>query len=118
MHALTFHWIRPNDGTCGLTDEHFAQVKRVIANGLPVAAGSYHSILLVGYVDDPSLAGGGHFFVRDSGGGNGQTLTYAAAKARMCDLFWVEAAGGASAQVALPTSRGTRPSVSPSRTGS
>ena len=55
-----------------------------------MAAGSYHSILFVGYEDDPSLPGGGRFLVRDSGGSNEQTLTYAATKARMCDLFWVQ----------------------------
>ena len=87
---MKFHWLRPNDGTQGLTDEHIAQTKTVLAGGSPVAAGSYHGILLVGYHDDPALAGGGEFFVRDSGGGNEQTLTYTAAKERMNDLFWVE----------------------------
>ena len=62
----------------------------MLAAGSPVAAGSYHSILWVGYHDDPALAGGGEFLVRDSGGGNEKTITYAAAKERMCDLFWVE----------------------------
>jgi hypothetical protein len=88
--GLQFHWLRPNDRTKGLTDEHIAKTKEVLAAGWPVAAGSYHSILFVGYTDDPALEGGGQFFVRDSGGNNEQTLTYAAAKARMCDLFWVE----------------------------
>ena len=87
---LKFHWLRPNDGTKGITDEHIAKTKEVLAGGSPVAAGSYHSILFVGYMDDPALPGGGLFLVRDSGGGNEQTLMYAAAKERMCDLFWVE----------------------------
>ena len=90
--GLRFHWLRPNDGTKGLTDAHLSQMKEVLGDGWPVAAGSYHSILFVGYGDDPALPGGGAFLVRDSGGHNEQTLTYAAAKERMCDLFWVEAA--------------------------
>ena len=89
--GLQFHWIRPNDGKTGLDDNHIAQIKTVLAKGWPAAAGSYHSILLVGYVDDPALEGGGKFLVRDSGGGNEQTLSYAAAKKRMNDVYWIEA---------------------------
>lgn len=89
---LKFHWIRPNDGKCGLEDHHIQEMKSTLAKGWPIAAGSYHSILFVGYADDPNLEGGGQFLVRDSGGGNEQTLTYAAAKQRMCDAFWVELA--------------------------
>jgi len=88
--SVKFHWIRPNDGTQGLTDQNLSDVKRVLASGQPVAAGSFHSILLVGYADAPDAPEAGHFFVRDSGSGNERTLTYAAAKKRMCDLFWVE----------------------------
>lgn len=90
---LKFHWIRPNDGKQGLEDHHIQEMKSTLVKGWPVAAGSYHSILFVGYAEDPNLEGGGQFYVRDSGGGNEQTLTYAAAKQRMCDAFWIEAAG-------------------------
>jgi hypothetical protein len=93
---LQFHWLRPNDGTQGLTDGHIRGIKEVLAKGWPVAAGSYHSILFIGYRDDAALEGGGEFFVRDSGGGNERTLSYTAAKVRMCDLFWVETSGGAA----------------------
>lgn len=94
-HALIargfkFHWIRPNDGKRGIDDRHIAEVKAVLNAGWPVPAGSHHSILLVGYADDPTVPGGGQFWVRDSGGGNEQSLTYQAAKERICDLFWVE----------------------------
>ena len=88
--GLSFHWLRPNDGTQGITDGHILEMKKVIAAGWPVAAGSYHSILLSGYRDDPSTDGGGVFLIRDSGGYNERTITYAAAKERFCDLFWVE----------------------------
>jgi C1A family cysteine protease len=89
-HGVKFHWIRSNDGTQGLTDQHLGDIKRALAGGHPVAAGSYHSILLVGYTDTPGDPEAGRFIVRDSGGGNERTLAYAAAKKRMCDLFWVE----------------------------
>ncbi len=89
---LKFHWIRPNDGKTGLEDHHIQEMKSSLAKGCPIAAGSYHSILFVGYADDSNLEGGGQFLVRDSGGGNEQTLTYAAAKKRMCDASWVESA--------------------------
>jgi len=89
--GFKFHWIRPNDGKRGIDDRHVAEVKAVLKAGWPVPAGSHHSILLVGYADDPTLSGGGRFWVRDSGGGNEHSLTYQAAKERICDLFWVEA---------------------------
>jgi hypothetical protein len=87
---VRFHWIREWDGKPGLEDRHIQAAKQVLAKGWPVAAGSYHSILLVGYEDDPSLPGGGQFLVRDSGSRNEATLSYAAAKERMIDLFWAE----------------------------
>jgi isocitrate lyase len=45
----------------------------------------------VGYEDDVSQPGSGRFFVRDPGAGNQQAMTYAEAKARLCDLLWFEA---------------------------
>jgi len=88
--GLKFHWIRPNDGKAGLTAEQISDIKTTLAQGWPVAVGSYHSILLVGFTNSTALAGGGEFYVRDSGGGNEQTLTYAATAKRICDAFWVE----------------------------
>lgn len=88
--GLKFHWIRPNDGKQGLTEAELKEIKDTLVQGWPVAAGSYHSILLVGYTNTPALDGGGEFLVRDSGGGNEQTLTYGAAAKRICDAFWVE----------------------------
>jgi hypothetical protein len=73
-------------------NHHIHEMKSALAKGWLVAAGSDHSTLFVGDADDPNLEGGGQFLGRDSGGGNEQTLTYAAAKKRMCDAFWVEAA--------------------------
>ncbi|MGV3533495.1 MAG: hypothetical protein ACO1QR_14105, partial [Chthoniobacteraceae bacterium] len=87
-NAVAFHWIRPWDRKPGLNDADLWHIKSVLASGSPVSAGSYHSILFVGYEDDPALPGGGRFLVGDSNLKEND-LTYAAAKKRMCDLFWV-----------------------------
>ena len=87
-NAVAFHWIRPWDRKPGLNDADLWHIKSVLASGSPVSAGSYHSILFVGYEDDPTLPGGGRFLVGDSNLKE-KHITYAAAKKRMCDLFWV-----------------------------
>jgi C1A family cysteine protease len=90
-YGLKGRWIKPNDGKVGITDEHIAQIKATLRNGWPVCGGSAHSVLLVGYEDDASRQGSGRFFIRDPGAGNQQAMTYAEAKARLCDLLWFEA---------------------------
>lgn len=98
-NSVVFHWIRPWDRKPGLNDADLWHIKSVIASGSPVSAGSYHSILFVGYEDDPALPGGGRFLVADSNRQE-KDMTYEAAKKRMCDLFWVsvEAKRNAAAQ--------------------
>ena len=91
-HGLRANWIKPNDGKVGITDAHIEQMKATLRKGWPVCGGSAHSVLVVGFKDDPAIAGGGHFLLRDSGGGNEQTMTYQAAKARLCDLLWYDTA--------------------------
>lgn len=88
----------------GASDEQIiAQVKTILANGLPVLAGSSHSVLIVGYNDDDKWSGGGYFIIADSGwnGGRGgfvardtgNRLHTAIAYARVRDygFSWVEA---------------------------
>jgi hypothetical protein len=87
-NSVSFHWLRPWNRKPGLEEADLPRIKAVLANGSPVSAGSYHSLLLVGYEDDPKLPGGGRFFVADSEG-HERDLDYEAAKKRMCDLFWV-----------------------------
>ncbi len=89
--GLRAHWIKKNDGKKDITDEHIAQIKATLDKGWPVCAGSHHSLLVAGYRDDASLPGGGQLLVRDSGGGDEKSMTYEAAKARLCDLIWYEA---------------------------
>jgi hypothetical protein len=86
------HWIKRNDGTVGVSDVHLLETKRALAAGSPVCAGSHHSVLFAGYRDDAGLPGGGEFLVRDPGAGNEQTMSYEAAKKRLCDLVWFNCA--------------------------
>ena len=56
-----------------------------------MAAGSGHSVLLAGYIDDDTQSGGGTFLVVDSGGpGHYTELTYAHVQEHVGDVFWVE----------------------------
>lgn len=87
---LTFHWIKGWSRHPGLNDADLWQIKSALASGWPVSAGSGHSILLVGYEDDPALPGGGRFLVGDSNLRE-RHITYAATRERMCDLFWTSA---------------------------
>lgn len=90
QHGLRANWIKPNDGKVGITDSHIEQMKETLRKGWPVCAGSAHSVLVVGYQDNSGVAGGGLLLLRDSGGGNEQTMTYQAAKGRLCDLLWYD----------------------------
>ena len=88
--GLRLRWIREPDGKSGVTDEHLAEMRRILSQGVPVAAGSYHSLLFVGFEEDASQPGGGRFLLRDSGSGGEGEMTYAEAKTRLCDVFWIE----------------------------
>jgi hypothetical protein len=85
---LEFRWIRTLKAKPGLTDDDMRIIKSTMASGFPVGAGSYHSVLLTGYQDDPQQAGGGKFFIADSNLRE-KEITYEAARARFGDMFWV-----------------------------
>ena len=65
----------------------------MLAAGYPVAAGSGHSRLLVGYRDDATLPGGGEFITEDSALARFDKVTYEFVRTQVADVFWVEAAG-------------------------
>ena len=88
--GLKIHWINPWKKKAGLTDSHMSQIKAILDKGWPVAAGSSHSRLLVGYRNDPKKSGGGVFITKDSGPGAYREITYEFAKAKIGDVFWVE----------------------------
>lgn len=88
---LTVHWTVPwVPDRFGLDDAQFVEFKRVLAAGHPVAAGSAHSRLLVGYRDDPAAPGGGVFLVLDSALASYTEIDYAFARAQVADAFWIE----------------------------
>lgn len=84
------HWIRPWSDKTSLTDEQFSDIRKTLAQGWPVCAGSDHSRLFVGYVDDTQQPGGGTFVTRDSALGGYGEVTYEWTRQHVYDLFWVE----------------------------
>ena len=90
---LDIHWIKRigwRGKRPGLRGGNFDEVKRVLADGWPVAAGADHSRLLVGYVDDPTSPGGGYFYTKDSGLGRFDRVTYEFVQTKVNDAYWVE----------------------------
>ena len=91
-YGLRSHWIKPNDGKKRVSDEHLDEIKATLRKGWPVCAGSFHSVLFVGYREDSSLEGGGGFYFRDSASGREDVMSYKEAKGRLCDVFWFDVA--------------------------
>lgn len=113
--GLEFHWIKEWNVDTGLTAAELAEIRSVMANSWPVCGGfrwpkravwndgmlqfcppedvfDGHSVLLVGYRDDPLLAGGGVFTIRNSGGdGSDGSLSYTYVAAYMNDAAWIGA---------------------------
>ncbi len=89
-YRLSVHWLKGWEKKPGLGEEDVRRIKTVLACGYPVCAGSYHSVLFVGYADDPAVPGGGKFFIADSNGRE-MEITYLAARERFCDLLWISA---------------------------
>lgn len=111
---LRLCWIKPWDVTTGLTDAQLQEIKATLARRWPVCAGlrwpkqerwdkavlqmappegvfDGHSVLLVGYRDDPAQPGGGVFLLRNSGGGAPDgALPYAFARAYTNDAAWID----------------------------
>ena len=91
---VAVRWIVPwSPNRFGVNDEQMAEIKSVLVRGYPVAAGSGHSRLLVGFVDDVGLAGGGKFITEDSALARFDEVTYEFVRTQVADVFWVEAVG-------------------------
>jgi hypothetical protein len=88
--GLRPRWIRENDGTKGITQAHLEEIKATLRRGWPVCGGSFHSVLFVGYEDDPALDGGGQLLVRDSANPGAPPMSYAEALGRLCDVVVYE----------------------------
>ncbi|HML76216.1 MAG TPA: DUF2961 domain-containing protein [Anaerohalosphaeraceae bacterium] len=111
---LRLHWIKEWNPNTGLTDTHLAQIKQVLGRQWPVCGGfrwpkkpvwtddvlntppadgviDGHSVLLVGYRDDPRQPGGGMFIFRNSNnGGRDGWMTYEYACTYMNDAVWID----------------------------
>lgn len=67
---LNGHFIKPNDGSVGMTDAQYKEVFQWLLRGIPVAIGRAHSTVIVGFKYDASRPGGGTFIIRNSYGPN------------------------------------------------
>jgi len=92
------HWIAQRTSN-GLKDAQILEMRKVIAAGWPLCAyGRDHSILLVGFQDDPRMSGGGQFITRNSATQRYETIFYGAAKAEFGSVLWIELPGPKAAQ--------------------
>ena len=113
-NGLRNHWIKPWDPNTGLTDAQVMAIKQVINRQWPVCGGfrwpkhpvweddvlemaspenvfDGHSLLLVGYHDDPQQPGGGVFIFRNSNNDHPEgRMTYQYAAAYMNDAMWID----------------------------
>ncbi len=130
--GLQLHWIKEWDIHKGLNDEQLVEIKRTLARRWPVGGGFLwpkrryakwedgllkmcprdqvedgHSVLLVGYRDDPRQPGGGVFLIRNSAGKlRGGMLSYEYVKAYMNDAIWIDYAGASNGGPSGPVTRG------------
>jgi len=114
--GLHLHWIKRWDPTRGASDQQLEKIKRVLCKGWPVCGGFLwpkagraewtngvlamrprdqmrdgHSVLLVGYRDDPAQPGGGVFLIRDSDASVAdEKLSYEYIRAYMNDALWID----------------------------
>ncbi len=115
--GLRLHWIKEWNPRKGLTDGQLQRIREVLARGWPVCGGFLwpkeevwkdgtlrmcpreavrdgHSVLLVGYRDDPGLPGGGVFLIWNTSGKLREgLLTYEYVMAYMNDAVWIDFEG-------------------------
>lgn len=89
------HFLKPNDGTVGLSDAQFNEIFGYINRGIPVGIGRGHSMPIVGFQRDDSWAGGGYFIFRnsygtDEGESGYQKESFADVKATVNDAYVYE----------------------------
>jgi hypothetical protein len=107
------HWIKRWNVNTGLTEGQLAAIKEALGRKWPVCGGfrwpkdvrwkdeileiatpdgvvDGHSVLIVGYRDDPAQPGGGVLIFRNSNGGRDGYMTYEYARAYMNDAVWID----------------------------
>lgn len=129
--GLRMHWIKRWDSSKGASDEQVEEIKRTLRKQWPVCAGNLwpkehawkgdvlqipprdqmrdgHSVLLVGYQDDPDQPGGGVFIFRNTARADhfGE-MPYEYARKYMNDAIWIDYDGaGGSTEPATQSARG------------
>jgi hypothetical protein len=112
--GLQLHWIKAWDVETGLTEDQWLAIKQTLRQGWPVCGGfrwpkqeqwqedvlqmcptnavrDGHSVLLVGYRDEPAQLGGGVFVFRNtSRDGRDGAMPYGYARTYMNDAVWVD----------------------------
>jgi hypothetical protein len=112
--GLQLHWIKEWNVKTGLTAEQINAIRQTITSGWPVCGGfrwpkseqwkddvlqmceaadvfDGHSILLIGFKDDTSMAGGGAYLMRNSNGAGSEAwMPYAYAANFMNDAVWID----------------------------
>ncbi|MBN1818118.1 MAG: DUF2961 domain-containing protein [Sedimentisphaerales bacterium] len=113
--GLRWHWIKPWNPNTGLTKDQLKTIKQTLDQRWPVCGGfrwpkspekwknnvlvmpppegvfDGHSVLLIGYQDDPDQPGGGLFLFRNSNNdGAYRFMTYEYACAYMNDAGWID----------------------------
>jgi len=89
--AIAVRWIVPWESSrFGVAEAPFREILATLARGFPVAAGSAHSRLLVGYRIDAAQPGGGAFVTLDSALARFDEVTFDYVKREVADVFWVE----------------------------
>lgn len=92
--AMHVRWLRPIDGTRGLSPAQLADVQATLRAGWPIAVGAAHSRVLVGWRADAAAPGGGTFLTLDSGHGVFAEVSAEYVMQETCDAFTVEPKGG------------------------
>ncbi len=92
--AVRVRWLRPIDGTRGLSPAQVADVLATLRAGWPVAVGAAHSRVLVGWRAEAAAPGGGVFLTLDSGHGVFAEVSAEFVQQETCDAFTVETAAG------------------------
>ena len=132
--GLQLHWIKEWNPKQGLSERQLIEVKRTLQRRWPVCGGFLwpkqerwekgvlqmcprdqvrdgHSVLLVGFRDDPAQPGGGVFLIRNSSGKSRDgLLSYEYLRAFMNDAVWIDcpgqSAGGPPPPTAMSDERG------------
>lgn len=129
--SLRMHWIKPWDVTTGLTEQQLSEIKQTLSRQWPVCSGlrwpkverwendvlqmappegvrDGHSVLLVGFRDDPAQPGGGVFIFRNTSKNTRDgCMTYEYARAYMNDALWIDV------QAVAPTGARATPTRQP-----